>query len=183
MKRLKTMTCPRMVKWVVLETGLYVGLLVLSVAFLFGGLGAIVGVVGLVFVIPMMVVQYPSWRRVFLPVTIDGQGVRNRHCALKWEEIGRSELFEATFSTPARGMKDGFSVGGMGLMICLYRDADARALEFYTYAPCLDAMVSSDDDRKRERYPLNDRIFLPYTEKTVAMIRAHAPQLLQKEER
>ena len=183
---MKTLTCPKMIKWVVLEMGYYILALTL-VWFLFGFVTGdsywlIVCVIFSLLILTMMAVQYPSWRRVFLPVTLDGQGVRNRHCDLKWDEIARLELFEATYSMPMRGIKDGFSIEGMGLMICLYRDSKAMAREFYTYAPYFDSFMHRGD-RKRERYPLNDRIFLPYNDKTLALIRAHAPHLLQKAER
>ncbi|MBP3320930.1 MAG: hypothetical protein J6M12_01105 [Clostridia bacterium] len=186
MKRLKTMTCPKMIKWMVLEIGgvlmLPVMAFLLMLGFDFDRWSLIVGIVWCIMAGVAVFFQYPMWKRVFLPVTLDGQGIKNRYCTLRWQEIERLDISETTYRTPFRGVPGGVSIGNMGLMICLYRNSDAKAQEFYACASFFELMLGNDG-QKREHYPLNDRIFLPYTEKTVAMIRAHAPQLLQKEER
>ena len=169
---MKTITCPKLIWFALLSMGVEALMFGLGVTLMIEV--SLVGAIFCLFSLASIVYNVPFYIRVFLPVTMDKDGVHNCFCRFSWSEIEslQIEILDIKFiNKTILGIKDSKISVDLGLMICLQKEHDAPRRTFYE--------IPKSYFKAIPFYPLKSCIFLPYNEKSVNVIKKLAPHLLE----
>ena len=169
---MKTITCPKLVPYVLISLGTELLMCAIGLGLLIdiGWFGAIL----ILFSVVSIVYSSPLYIRCFLPVTVNQDGVHNYFCNLLWSEISSLQIEPLDIKFVHRtvfGIRQSKFSLDLGLMICLQKVPNAERITFFETPKAYFKFIPY--------YPLKSCVFIPYNEKTVTLIKANAPHLLE----